>query len=65
MQMKRKLCGLFRTTPEISKTDLQQSSIVHFAESGKHAKRALRSVPQVERFNEQFYFTILLYFKYK
>ena len=42
MQMKRKLCGLFRTTPEISNTDLQQTGIVHFVESGKHAKRACR-----------------------
>ena len=38
MQMKRKLCGLFRTTPEISNTDLQQTRIVNFVENEKHAK---------------------------
>ena len=40
MQMKRKRCGLFRTAPVISNTDLQQTRIVHFVESGKHAKPA-------------------------
>ena len=38
MQLKRKLCGLLRT-PEISNTDLQQTRVVHFVESEKHAKR--------------------------
>ena len=40
MQMKRKRCHLFKTTPGLSITDLEQSRIVHFIESGKHAKPA-------------------------
>ena len=38
--MKRKRCGLFRTTSEFSNTDLQQARAVHFVESVKHAKPA-------------------------
>ena len=38
---------MFRATPEISNTDLQQARIVHFVESGKHAKPAcICSMPQ-------------------
>ena len=42
MQMKRKRCGLFATTPEISNTDIQQTRIVLFVESEKHANRYVR-----------------------
>ena len=40
--MKRKLFGLFGTKPEIPNTctNLQQTRIVPFVESGKHAKPA-------------------------
>ena len=40
MQMERKRTGLFRTAPESSNTELQQTRVVHFFIREKHAQPA-------------------------
>ena len=54
MQMKLKYCGLFRTTPEISNTDLQSPLIVHLMKVESMQNGHVRPVPQVKCFNKQF-----------